>query len=633
MPKTATPRDRYMYWLDNNFSRGPHSLIKWLGILSIVCITVIAAVLSLGRVPVNGEGSVSFIEAFWLCLMRTLDAGTMGDDVGWLFRITMFIVTLCGVFIISTFIGLLTNGIEHKIEELRKGRSRILEEDHTVILGWSEQVLVIISELVQANFNQPRSCIAVMSEHEKVFMEDEIRHKIPALGNTRVVCRRGFPMIAADLQIVNINTAKSIIVISPEDDNPDCEVIKTVHAILNHPGKRQEPYHIVAAIHSQCHTQAAHVVGKDEVEWIMVGDFVARVIAQTCLQSGLSVVVTDMLDFEGDEIYITKELDLVGKTYRHAIDCFPKNAIMGIKPAKMPAVVNPPMDHILRDDDELIVIAEDDDQIFYKPLEQSLIQSELISTDHRPPSIPESFLILGWNSRGPSMIEELGHYISPGSKITVLAYEESLPLRDTLSSTLPQSTTLEIKTGNSTDPNVLKNQQLDQCNHVLLLSYSGLYPQQKADAHTLLTLIHLRDIASKNNYEYTIVTEMMDIRNRDLAATTRADDFIVSERLISLVMAQISENKKLGSVLQDLFTPDGSEIYIKPIQEYVQIGVPVNFYTLLEAASRKKETAIGYRILADSKDPNKNYGVHINPLKHLEMEFALDDKLIVIAES
>ena len=53
-------------------------------------------------------------------LMRTLDAGTMGGDSGsWPFLFSMFAVTIGGVFIVSTLIGVLTTGVEGKLEELR----------------------------------------------------------------------------------------------------------------------------------------------------------------------------------------------------------------------------------------------------------------------------------------------------------------------------------------------------------------------------------------------------------------------------------------------------------------------------------------------------------------------------------
>ncbi len=69
-----------------------------------------------------------------------------------------------------------------------------------------------------------------------------------------------------------------------------------------------------------------------------------------------------------------------------------------------------------------------------------------------------------------------------------------------------------------------------------------------------------------------MVSEMIDIRNRNLADVTRADDFIVSDKLISLMLAQISENKQLNAVFTDIFDPEGSEIYLKPANAYIETG-------------------------------------------------------------
>ena len=61
----------------------------------------------------------------WRSLMRTLDPGTMGGDAGSVaFLLAMLAVTLGGIFIVSTLIGVITSGIEGKLDELRKGRSR-----------------------------------------------------------------------------------------------------------------------------------------------------------------------------------------------------------------------------------------------------------------------------------------------------------------------------------------------------------------------------------------------------------------------------------------------------------------------------------------------------------------------------
>ena len=80
---------------------------------------------------------------------------------------------------------------------------------------------------------------------------------------------------------------------------------------------------------------------------------------------------------------------------------------------------------------------------------------------------------------------------------------------------------------------------------MVLLSYSDELDRQEADSRTLITLLHLREIASQNSQSFSIVSEMLDDRNRRPAEITRADDFIVSDQLVSLLMAQISENKEL----------------------------------------------------------------------------------------
>jgi len=172
---------------------------------------------------------------------------------------------------------------------------------------------------------------------------------------------------------------------------------------------------------------------------------------------------------------------------------------------------------------------------------------------------------------------------------------------------------------------------VEEYDHVIVLAYSTLEPQE-ADAQTLVTLLHLRDMAEKDETPFSIVSEMLDLRNRELAEATQVDDFIVSEHLVSLMMAQLSENAELFDVFKDIFDPEGAEIYLKPIDDYVATGQPVNFYTVTEAARRRGETVLGYRIESESNDSAKAYGVHTNPKKSEQVTFAPKDKVIVIAE-
>jgi hypothetical protein len=139
-------------------------------------------------------------------------------------------------------------------------------------------------------------------------------------------------------------------------------------------------------------------------------------------------------------------------------------------------------------------------------------------------------------------------------------------------------------------------------------------------------------MAQKDETPFSIVSEMLDLRNRELAEATKVDDFIVSEHLVSLMMSQLSENAELMDVFTDIFDPEGAEIYLKPVGDYVVTGESVNFYTVVEAARRRGETALGHRITSEANDAGKSYGVHTNPKKSEQVTFAVEDKIIVIAE-
>ena len=625
-------KDRLRYWVDNTFSQGTIALIAWLAVISLLIIFVAGAILSLTGLTQDDGAQIGFLEGMWLSLMRTLDAGTMGGDTGWGFRLLMLLVTIGGIFVISTLIGILSSAIEGKLDELRKGRSQVIENNHTVILGWSEQVFTIVSEIMAANANLPSACIVILGEHDKVEMEDAIRERVDFTGKTRVVCRTGNPIEMADLKIASLNQARSIIVLSPEDEDPDAEVIKTVLAITHAPDRRSEPYHIVAELRDMKNSGVAKVVGKDEVEWVLVGDLIARVIAQTCRQSGLSVVYNEMLDFGGDEIYFTRHTDLVGKSYGEALNAYTTNAVMGIARADGSVELNPPMNYTLGEKDQLVLLAADDDQIFFSSEKLQIQENLIVAESHIQPA-PERTLILGWNWRGAAILRELDNYVAPDSEVLVAAGLEAIEEEVQAFHQSLTNQRVRVLKGDTSDRVFLEQLGLKDFNHVIVLSYLDTMTEQRADSSTLITLLHLRDMADRQGLHFSLVSEMVDVRNRNLAEVARADDFIVSGKLISLMLAQISENKRLNAVFGDLFDPEGAEVYLKPVELFVTPGQPVNFYTVVEAARRQGATAIGYRVVAEMGDAARSYGVHLNPPKSATVTFQPGDKIVVLSEN
>ncbi len=629
--KAPTFKQRFQYWFDNFMSRGTGAMLTGLFVLSALIIFVAAALVKVTNTAPNDE---SFLQVAWMSLLRTLDSGTMGGDTGSPFFLTMMlIVTFGGVFVVSALIGIINNGIEDKMDELRKGRSQALENDHTVILGWTPQIFTIISELVLANENRKSgAAIVILADQDKVEMEDAISERISDTKNTRIICRSGSPIDLNDLEIVSPHSARSIIIIADGAD-PDTHIIKSVLAITNNPNRREAPYHIVTQIRDPKNMDVVKMLGtKDVVQSILTTDMIARVVAQTSRQSGLSIVYTELMNFGGDEIYFKQEPNLSGKTYGEAVMAFETSTVMGIRKADGTTMMNPPIDGRIESGDQLFLIAEDDDKIQLSglarlPIDESLIQQGGKSSKPQP----EKALILGWNRSGATIIRELDNYVAKGSQVTVVSDIYELDKQIKLDSGKLTNQKIVVQEGNIRDRALLEKLEATEYDHVIVLAYNHLEPQE-ADAITLVTLLHLRDIAERDETPFSIVSEMLDLRNRELAEAAKVDDFIVSEHLVSLMMAQLSEDAELMGVFTDMFDPEGAEIYLKPVSDYVVTGQPVNFYTVAEAARRRGETAIGYRVMSESHNAEKAYGVHTNPNKSEKISFSAEDKIIVVTE-
>jgi len=292
------------------------------------------------------------------------------------------------------------------------------------------------------------------------------------------------------------------------------------------------------------------------------------------------------------------------------------------------------MSTIIGPNDEIIAISEDFDTVKLSGLKEEdyKINDMAISVGYKSIIEPEKTLILGWNWRGYTIISELDHYVKKGSQVQIVAnYSETEESLKALEDTLKHISLTWKLNEDINDRHLLDSLEVSHFDHIILLCYSDKYDSQEADSITLMTLLHLRDIGNNLGKNFSIVSEMIDIKNRVLAEVCHADDFIVGDKFVSLMLSQVSENKYLNAIFTDIFNFGGSEIYLRPAEEYVVLDTKINFYTVIAAAKKKGEVAMGYRIKDISDDSEKAYGVVVNPTKSEEITFTHHDKIIVIA--
>ena len=627
-------RRQLRYRFDNLMSRGVLAQILLLAIITALLVLVTAiAVFAFGVVPGEGDEKETFGVVLWKSLMHSMDAGTLGGNPtsSWTFLGIMFFVTLGGIFVLSALIGVLNNGFGQLLDGLRRGRSVVIEKNHTVILGWTPKIDTLLSELVEANKNVRNACVVVLAPRDKVAMDAEADESI-GKARLRVVTRNGNPMATADLELVSLETCRAVIVLAPEvsaDGTPmaahesDTVVIKTLLALAKAAPKQK--LHVVAEIFDPRSERVARMVAGEQAALILATPLISRLLVQTGRQSGLSSVYTELLDFAGNEIYVRSEPKLAGATFRDAVHRYGSSSLIGVLTLEGITLVPPPFDRIFEPGDRVIAISEDDDTVILDGSAPKVDEGMLVARRPTHVPAPDRTLVLGTGPRLVTVLRELDTYVAPGSETLVVGEQDV---------ELPKLERMKVRrqTGDLTDRGVLDALDITSFDHVLALSETVGRTQEMADARTMVTLLHLRDLERIANKRVPITSEILDIGNRDLASVSEADDFIVSNTLVSLMVSQVAENPHLVRVFEELFSSEGYEIYLKPASDYVRDGKHA-FGTLCEAALRRNEIAIGYRLAATSHDQKAAFGVTINPPKRASLTLAGEDKLLVLAES
>jgi len=607
---------------------------------------------------------VAFIVPFvWLtsaALVQRFEAetGTIGSygDALWWSAVTMATVgygdispkSEAGrmVAILTMIVGIgMFSLITAKLAELlfvlrtRGTRRSVLERDHSLILGWSPKVFTIVAQLVIANRNRTDPAIVILAPHDHNDMYDEIRAQVPELAqsNTRLICRTGSPNDPADLVIGRPDVARSILVIDETTD--DASVVRTLLALLHEEDIDVSGANIVAEIDHPGTAEAVSTAMRGHAHIVNPTSFIARTTAQACRTAGVARAYEEMLDFEGSELYCFLPPITTPRSYRELLGAFPDGCLVGVVPEHGSARLNPPMDTRVAPGDTLVVLAGDDGAILFEP------DTVLPTPPPRPvrPLVaePEHVVVFGWNPLAPRILRELDRFVAPGSRFTVAvdpAFLDRAALDAELVTLRERLANARITVRDERDAGYAELVEIiagGQVDHALVLCYHAGQSAAAADARALVTTLQVQRAMAEQHVETTVVTELLDQRDVKLAPRRSAGDFIVSDRLISLLLTQIAENPVLVDVFDQLLSEDGSEIHCTPADRYCDPATPVTFSSLVASAAVAGESAIGYRRRngddGDARD-REGFGIVLNPPKDSVVTLDPGDQLIVVAE-
>lgn len=650
-PEKASFSRKFQYKFDTFMARGSSSSFKALLFVFLGSFFLIAGIRGLMHAIspdiTQQYESLDFFGNIYITFLQLTDPGNMAQDIlssSW-YKIFAVLSGMAGVILLSALIAVITTALDQKLAELKRGRSKVIEDGHTLIIGWDEQrIIEVLRELILANESEDDACVVILADEDKEDMDEALRLRIPDPKTTRIVTRSGKGTILTNLDMVSIEAAKSIIVLAYCSDTDtdedkvasDALVIQTVLAATTKSVKKED-FAIVAEIFNDTYRDIIENTFPDYVVTLDTGNILAKLLVQTSRSVGLSVVYSEILSFDGCEMYFYE--DNWGQALFKDIPYhFPDGVPIGVRHENGELLINPPHDYVMQDDDEILIVADDDSTIEYLP--SPLITPKTFpALNTRAEQQSEFELIVGWNHKTETILREFSDYVIEGSEIDLIIQNATEEEKTYIKSIDEEITNIKINIIdiNPLDRTALSQLDLKKYNTIILLASArgGKLPEQ-VDSENIVTLLLIRSIFQDIvgiNANPKVITEVMDSQNHSLIAKAGVKDMIISNRLVSMVTAQISESPGIKDVYDDIFQEDGSEIYLKPLSLYFEsFPVTGTFADFISVAQNRNEICFGIKEKAKESDESENNGVTLIPLKDSVFTLNKDDCLVVVAE-
>ncbi|KAK2997724.1 hypothetical protein RJ639_026243, partial [Escallonia herrerae] len=356
--------------------------------------------IGLGGLALFGVTDDSLADCLWVSWTYVADSGNHANSEGIGPRLVSVSISFGGMLIFAMMLGLVTDAISEKFDSLRKGKSEVVKQDHTLVLGWSDKLGSLLNQLAIANESLGGGIVVVMAEREKEEMELDIAKMEFDFRGTSVICRSGSPLILADLKKVSVSKARAVIVLA-EDGNADQSDARALRTVLSLTGVKEGLRgHIVVELSDLDNEVLVKLVGGDHVETVVAHDVIGRLMIQCARQPGLAQIWEDILGFENCEFYIKRWPQLDGMQFEDLPRCHPLWSQGCILWGKI--ILNPDDSYVLQDGDEVLVIAEDDDT--YAPATLPTVKEAPFIHITRPARKPQKILLCGWRRDIDDMI-------------------------------------------------------------------------------------------------------------------------------------------------------------------------------------------------------------------------------------
>lgn len=640
-------RRRFQYRVNRIFTRGSWVQFALLGVVASLVVLLgsnarflgLFSVESLAAEGIDDDLGGGFQDSFFWALKHVMDPGAFAENYGAPFGIALvaLILSVLGLSILGVLIGFITNLVQRRVAAIERGNTPVVEEGHTLLLGWNKKVFSVLRELAAL---RPGHVAVILASREISQMREELRSEGILDLPVDIVLRSGRSDTEAELARVAVSNADSVILLSQDraagaGADPDVEVIKTLMLLSQADRREGRETRVVGEVSEDRNYEIATIASHKQFPVVSSTQYISRLLVQSARYPGLSKVYDELLQTggaRGGSLHVRNVPEAIDGSFGEAALQLRGALPIGITwptqedgRSRTAAALNPEPSYELDDDESLVLLSAGGEYRWDPKPAEATSFSDL----QRPvvPAAPRQVLILGRSHMIDEILQELDRHVTEPIAVCVAIDSGQEELENQLRGETLHQLSMHVERGHAVSRSALEALEVGSYDTVFVLADANSTGGDP-DARTILTLLLLADLRKNHAAEGwpRVVAEIYDPRNRILLRETQVDDLIVTPEITSILITQISQLPVLAPVYRELLSAGGIEIGLRPVSAYAPLDRTVRFSDLVVACQARLEIALG--VLMGGVEAE----VLLNPDKSRGFSFGEDDRVIVLAQ-
>ena len=496
-------------------------------------------------------------DAFWDSLMQFIDTGNISSvDGSTGIVLTFLMVTFIGVCGWGSLIAMINKALQDRINNLSKGNAFIMEKNHAIILGYGEEALTIVEEFIMAKVKT----IIILSEHNV----DIIRWRISFIffiKQTNIIIREGSASRIENIKLLNIAKSSSISIIN-NDDTESLNILLALKKIVEEE-ELDKKINICVLVHEEDTIEIIKSIEEKNfvIHVIYKYEILYKLIAQSIIYTGLSNVYEDLFSNDGNVFYIETDHDFNDFKFEDAALKYLDRGmiLLGITKEDRSQLLIPNYDYLLKKENRLVILSRnnnDDNIKEYPDIKPSIIKYK------------NNILLICEENRYDEIIKEISEYME-NHNTSMISYNL-------------------IKSQKNKYKFMREKLREENTTKIVLISEDNL-----TDVKSINILLIIRQIIRKENLNIAILSLLNSMQKRNSIRSDDVRDFIVSGKLIGMLMAQASISSNILYIFYGLLSKNGKDIIMSPYSDY--FNESKSFKDVYLYLLRKKVIIIGVK--------------------------------------